>query len=267
VGNGARATILLFGFALVATQGCGGTLPNAQRAGIEYASVPSRWPADRECINQQRGAIVAKEVLMGRTRTVVVAGGPSPISDEDWVTFTPGMFNRKNSDRHTLFTRSCFARSPSAPADCVGDRCRRVLENEGHSWVELSKIEAVDCTPAEGGCDPAHVRRGQLAIVVTRKCHEMVFGGRVFLLRGPHGEEAVMHATANGVPTTDVALPQGWQLREETPSEPLVLHPFGGGDACFYNILRDEKTQSYHQFRYAGPTYPSSSTLGKAAPR
>jgi hypothetical protein len=245
-----------FVIAFLAVQACRGSLPSAESAGVQYTTVPSAWPVDRPCINQQRGAIVAKEVLMGRTKTVVVAGGPNPISDDAWATFSPGMFNQKNSDRHTLFTRSCFARSPAAPADCVGEDCRRVVENGGHTWVELSKIEAVDCTPADGKCDPAHVRPGQLAIVVTRKCHELVFEGRVYLLRGPHGEEAVMHATANGVPTTDVTLPPGWQLREETLSTPLVLHPFGGGDACFYNVLRDERTQSYHQFRYAGPSYP-----------
>lgn len=255
-GHAAYWAPAVFAIAVLVAQGCGRGLPSAQSAGIHYAAIPSPWPASRDCLNQQRGGIVAKEVLMGRTRTVVVAGGPSAISDEEWATFTPGMFNQKNSDRHTLYSRSCFARSPAAPADCVGDGCRRVVENGGHTWVELSKIEAVDCTPAEGGCDPAHVRPGQLAIVVTRKCHEMVFEGRVFLLRGPHGEEAVMHATGNGAPMTDVALPPGWQLHEEVLDEPLVLHPFGGGDACLYNILRDEKTQSYHQFRYAGPTYP-----------
>jgi hypothetical protein len=185
-----------------------------------------------------------------------VAGGPNPISDDAWASFTPGLFNRKNSDRHTLFTRSCFARSPEAPADCIAEACRRIVENGGHTWVELSKIEAADCTPVDGGCDPARVRAGQLAIIVTRKCHELVFEGRVLLLRGPRGEEAVMHATANGVPTTDVTLPSGWQLHEETLSAPLVLHPFGGGDACYYNVLRDAKMQSYHQFRYAGPVYP-----------
>lgn len=188
----------------IATAACGGRLPSAERAEVHYAAVPSPWPAGRACINQERGAIVAKEVLMGRTKTVVVAGGANPISDDAWETFSPGLFNQKNSDRHTLFTRSCFARSPEAPADCVAEACRRVVENGGRTWVQLSKIEAVDCTPTDGGCDPAHVRGGQLAIVVTRKCHELVFEGRVVLLRGPHGEEAVMHATANGVPTTDV---------------------------------------------------------------
>jgi len=248
--------IIWFVVAILAVAACRGSLPTAERAGVNYAAVPSPWPADRACINQERGAIVAKEVLMGRTKTVVVAGGANPIADDAWKTFAPGLFNRKNSDRHTLFTRSCFARSPDAPADCLGDACRRVVEHGGHSWVELSKIEAADCVPAAGACDPANVRAGQLAIVVTRKCHELVFEGRVILLRGPRGEEAVMHATADGVPTTDVPLPPGWELRQETLAAPLVLHPFGGGDACYYNILRDANTQSYHQFRYAGSDYP-----------
>jgi len=254
--NGPATRLICFAVAALAVTACRGSLPSAKRAGVHYATVPSPWPSARACINQERGAIVAKEVLMGRTTTVVVAGGAHPITDDAWETFTPGMFNRKNSDRHTLFTRSCFARSPEAPADCLGDACRRVMENGGYTWVELSKIEAADCTPVEGRCDPANVRAGQLAIIVTRKCHEMVFEGRVILLRGPRGEEAVMHATATGVPTTEVELPPGWQLRAEALSEPLVLHPFGGGDACYYNILRDAKRQSYHQFRYAGTSYP-----------
>ncbi len=245
-----------FVVAAIAVAACRSGLPRAEGAGVHYAAVPSPWPADRPCINQARGAIVAKEFLMGRTKTVVVAGGANPIADDAWKTFTPGLFNRKNSDRHTLFARSCFARSPDARADCIGDACRRVVESGGYTWVELSKIEAADCTPTEGGCDPAHVRAGQLAIIVTRKCHEMVFEGRVILLRGPRGEEAIMHATADGVPTKDVTLPPGWQLHDETLAVPLVLHPFGGGDACYYNILRDAKMQAYHQFRYAGAGYP-----------
>jgi hypothetical protein len=232
------------------------SLPDAKLAGIRYKTAPSPWPSDGACINPRRGAVVAKEVLVGRTRTVVIAGGPNPISDEAWASYAPDGFNQKNSDRHTLFTRSCFVRSPAAPPDCAGEACRRVVESDGYTWIELSKIEAVDCTPAAGGCDPAHVRPGQLAIVVTQKCHEMVFEGRAFLLQGPHGEEAVMHATADGKPTTEVALPPGWSLRETVLAEPLVIHPFGGATACFYNILRDAKSQSYHQIRYPGPSYP-----------
>jgi hypothetical protein len=38
--------------------------------------------------------------------------------------------------------------------------------------------------------------------------------------------------------------------------EPLELLPFGGGDACYYNIVRDNRVQSYHQYRYAKEWYP-----------
>lgn len=249
-----RAVWLLAGI-LCATAGCS-SLPDAKQAGIRYDTTPSPWPADVACINQQHGAVVAREMLMGRTRTVVIAGGPAPISDQAWAAYRPGGYNQKNSDRHTMFTRSCFARSPSAPPDCAGERCRRVIESDGHTWIELSRVEAVDCSPPEGGCDPGHIRPGQLGIIVTSKCHELVFEGRAFLLQGPRGEEAVMHATADGKPTTDVALPSGWSLRETVLIEPLVIRPFGGADACFYNILRDAKAQSYHQIRYPGPSYP-----------
>lgn len=248
------ALALASGAALVATA-CA-TLPTAKSANVSFATTTSVWPSDRACLNKVSGPIVAKEVLVGRTMTVVVSGGSSPISDESWATFSPGVLNRKNSDRHTMFTRSCFARSPDAPARCEGASCARIVELGGHTWVELSKIEASDCTPTEGGCDPAHVRPGQLAFVVTRKCHELVFTGSAFMLRGPHGEQAVMHATSTGTPTTDVPLPTGWRLSEEPLSEELVLHPFGGGDACFYNVLRDARMQSYHQFRFAGARYP-----------
>ena len=232
------------------------SVPDAKARGISYSTEPAAWPAGKGCLNKQRGPIVAKEVLMGRTMTVVVSGGSKPISDEAWVDFSPGWFNRKNSDRHTLFQRSCFIRSPDAPASCEGPGCARIVELEGYTWVELSKVEAVDCLPATGGCDPAKVKPGQLAFVVTRKCHELVFDGAVYMLRGPRGERAIMHATADGKPTTEVALPEGWKLTVETLTEPLVVHPYGRGDACFYNVLRDARLQSYHQLAYAGATYP-----------
>lgn len=240
---------------LVALAGCA-RLPTAERSGVRYATVESPWPEHADCLNRQRGAVVAKEVLRGRSRMVVVAGGSNPISDEAWTTFSPGMFDTKNSDRHTMFARSCFVRSPDAPAACSGESCARVVEMGGHTWIELSKVEAVDCLPRGGACDPAHVAPGKLAVVVTRKCHEMVFEGRAIMLHGPNGEEAIMHATADGTPTTDIALPPGFRLEPVELAAPLVLHPHGGGDACYYNILRDARGQSYHQLRYANGTYP-----------
>jgi hypothetical protein len=236
---------------------CGGT--GASARGISYATVPARWPENPVCMNKNHGPIVAKEVILGKSMTVVISGGEKAISDEAWKDFSPGLFNTKNSERHTMFALSCFVRSPGVPATCgagTDPACRETVDLGGYSWIALSKIEAVDCFPASRTCNPANVKSGQLAFVVTRKCHELVFEGRAFILHGPHGEAAIMHATANGTPTTDVPLPDGWTLTEETLPEPLIVRPFGGGDACYFNILRDAKVQSYHQFRYAGPSYP-----------
>jgi hypothetical protein len=231
-------------------------LPTARDARVSFATDESVWRAQDGCLNKAAPTGFAKEVLMGSTRTVVIAGGPLPISDEDWTGFWPGPGNRKNSDRHLLFTRSCFARSPNRPAGCRGDDCREVVELRGHTWVALSRIEAADCLPTPAACDGTKAQPGSLLVVVTEKCHELVFEGPVFMLHGPRGERAVMHATADGHPTTNVTLPQGWTLTTETLPSPLVVHPFGGGDRCFYNIIRDHLEQSYHQLSFAGPTYP-----------
>lgn len=240
---------------LTALSGCF-RLPSARDAGVHFETRPSDWPTQAACLNPPRQNGIAKEVLLGRERLVVIGAGPQAIPDSAWATYSPGFFNQKNSDRHTLFDTSCFIRSPDAPADCIGEACAQRIQLDGYSWTALSQIEAVDCIPAGGSCNPASVAPGHLAVVVTRKCHELTFTGGVFFLRGPHGERAVMHATANGQPTLDVPLPEGWSLTRESLSAPLVLHPFGGGSACFYNILRDSRGQSYHQFEFAGPTYP-----------
>ena len=231
------------------------SIPTAKEAGVSYATIPTPWPDDVDCLNGDNPG-VAKEVLMGSTRTVVVAGGDHAISDDAWRTYSPSFGNQKNSDRHLLFGPSCFARSPRAGADCVGDDCRTIVELDGYTWVALSQIDAVDCIPAGGGCDPGKVQPGQLAFVVTEKCHELHFSGDAIFLNGPDGERAIMHATSDGNPTTDVDLPDGWTLTREALDGDLVVRPFGGGDDCFYNIIRDEKAQSYHQIAYAGARYP-----------
>jgi hypothetical protein len=231
------------------------TIPTSADAKVSYSTVGSPWPTVPTCLNNPVMSGTAKEVLNGSRREVVIAGGTNPISDEKWATYTPSLGNQKNSDRHLLFSQSCFSRSPGKPADCVGDACRDVIEMDGYTWIGLSKIEAADCVPS-GGCDGTAAKPGGLLVIITRKCHELVFEGDVFMLQGPAGVSAVMHATADGNPTTDVVLPAGWTLTKQTLTTPLVVHPFGGGDACFYNVIRDSKLQSYHQLTYAGATYP-----------
>lgn len=232
--------------------------PTAAEAGISYATEVVRWPAELECLNSATPPPVAKEVLDQGTFTVVIAGGDHAISDAEWPSYMPSWGHSKNSDRHLLFGQSCFWRSPRTPASCVGDDCRSIVEFDQHSWVELSKIHAVDCVPSTDDCSPQSVKPGQLAVIVTEKCHELVFVGDVVELAGPGGERAIMHATADGVVDLDVALPAGWSLTQRTLTEPLVLHPYGGGDGerCFYNIIRDHQAQSYHQVAYPRATYP-----------
>lgn len=243
---------------LLGLLGLGGCsdIPTAAEAGISFPTTPVGWPEGVECLNDQNPGF-AKEVLIGRTRTIVVAGGDDPISDADWQEFRPGIGNQKNADRNLLFGSSCFARSPYESADCVGDACRSVVELKGHTWIELSAIEAMDCIPAgTEDCGVEGVPPGALSVTVTRKCHELVFTGEAWFLVGPAGELAVMHATEAAQPTDDVTLPSGWSLERRDLDEPLVLHPFGVGDDCFYNIIRDHRVQAYHQIGFAGETYP-----------
>ncbi len=231
-------------------------VPTAEEAGISYPTQAIAWPEQVECLNSDTPGL-AKEVLIGKTRTIVVAGGDDPISDADWEDFKPGLGNQKNSDRNLQFESSCFARSPYAPANCRGDACRSVVELKGHTWIELSAVEAIDCIPADAkGCGIEGVPPGALMVTVTRKCHEIVFTGAAWFLVGPAGELAVMHATEAAEPTDEVTLPPGWRLEQRTLAEPLVVHPFGTGDDCYYNIIRDHRVQAYHQIGFAGPTYP-----------
>jgi hypothetical protein len=239
--------------ALVALSSCL-SIPTSADAKLSYSTVESPWPQAPTCLNSP-GISMAKEVLYGKTRTVVIAGGSNPISDEKWASYTPSLGNQKNSDRFLEFKRSCFSRSPGKPVSCTGDECRDVIELDGYSWIGLSKIEAADCV-GEGGCNGTAANPGGLLFVVTRKCHELIFENEAWFLEGPNGERAVLHATANGTVNPDVKLPQGWTLKKETLATPLVVHPFGGGDECVYNIIRDHTLQSYHQLKYAKPQYP-----------
>ena len=251
-----RSPHIFAAFLLAVLLGGCARLPTTRAANVSFLTVESSWPAGAACLNSPTPSGIAKEVLVGFTRTVIIAGGASPISDEAWASFSPGFGNQKNSDRHLLFARSCYARSPSRPASCVGDGCRESVNLGGHTWVELARIEAADCLPSASACDATTPRPGGLLAVVTQKCHELTFEGTVFMLRGPGGERAVMHATADGRPTTEVTLPAGWALTTEDLASPLVVRPFGGGDRCFYTILRDHRQQSYHQIAFAAASYP-----------
>ena len=232
------------------------SIPSIADARISYPTTPVAWPETLECLNDQTPGM-PKEVLVGATRTVVVAGGDDPIPDAAWADFSPGLGNVKNQNRNLLFEDSCFWRSPAAPASCQGDACRSQVEIKGYTWVELAEVLAMDCIPkGAANCGTRGVPEGALTVTVTRKCHELVFEGDAWILSGPSGERAIMHATEAAAPTGDVSLPDGWTLERTTLAEPLVVHPFGADGDCYYNIFRDQRVQAYHQFAYSGASYP-----------
>lgn len=214
--------------------------------GVSVPATPIPWPPEVRCLNQGVPG-VAKEVLVGASLTVVVAGGARAISDADWPSFDPGLTNLKNDDRALQFSESCFWRSPSAPATCEGDACRTIVEIKGHTWVELAQVVGMGCLPDDAeGCGREGVPPGALSVSVIKKCQSLTFTGAAWFLTGPEGQRAVMHATETGAPRGDARLPPGWTLRQEALAEPLVLYPYGVEGDCSYTILRDELVQSYH---------------------
>ena len=84
---------------------------------------------------------------------------------------------------------------------------------------------------------------GAISVTVASKCHQIIFTGEIHDLADPEGNRYVMHATVTGTPNLDVALPDGWTLEYVVIDEPLEVLPFGGGDNCFHNVLRDNLAQ------------------------
>lgn len=145
-----------------------------------------------------------------------------------------------------------------APPPIVwGEACRIIQEIDGYAWMELSIVDSQDCLPsADAGCAASGVDPNAISVTVTRKCHQLVYEDEIYELVDPAGNRYVMHATDTGAPDLDVALPDEWVLTKVTLDEPLEILPFGGGDACYHNVLRDNLGQGYHQYVFADETYP-----------
>ena len=233
----------------------------SEEAGVSFETVQSSRPEDSTCLNQA-GAVggVAKELVHTLDSVVVINNGERVIADEEWESYSPRLPYIKNEDRNTLFSDHCFYRSPDAPADCQGDECRISREADDLDWLELARVRAQDCLPSQdAGCSALSADPGAISVTVTSKCHQIIFTGEIYDLADPEGNRYVMHATETGTPNLDVALPDGWTLETVVVDEPLEVLPFGGGDDCFHNVLRDNLTQGYHQYVFANDTYPPNS--------
>lgn len=225
---------------------------------ISYATIRTSMPDGAACAGggQESGGI-AKEILNLETDYIYVAGGDNPMPDDVWASYRFTIPLLQNSTRNLLFDESCFFRSPDAPADCAGDACFNIEDIVGYTWLNLTEVVGQSCFPDASGCSGDTVNPGYVSVNTIAKCHRMVYNGPViYELSDGQGNRYVMHATDDGVPDLTPALPEGWTLSERTITEPLELLPHGGGNACYYNIVRDNLVQSYHQFAYAEDTYP-----------
>jgi hypothetical protein len=227
---------------------------------ITYATTQTTMPDGATCAGgSDESTGIAKEIINLETDYIYVSGGAHPMPDDVWASYSFRLPLLKNSTRSLLFQGSCFFRSPGAASDCVADDCFRIEEIVGYSWLNLTQLAGQSCYPDASGCSGDVVNGGFVSISTIAKCQYIRYDGPIiYELSDGQGNLFVMHATATGTPELDPILPAGWTLTERILDEPLELLPFGGGTTCYYNIVRDNLVQAYHQYVYADDTYPPS---------
>ncbi len=240
-------------FCVICMTGCKPHLPNIASKELSFSTEASDLPA--EVIWREIG--FARELINIRDLQVVVSGGESPISASDWEAFRPRLPWVKNISRHLLFDSTAFYRSPGVPADCEGNQCYDFVTYKGYTWLALATPLAVDFIPEGSKTNMLQPDPGILVVKTIAKCQAILFNDHIYRLADPLGNAYVMHATETGRPTLEVALPEGWTLRKVQLESPLIVAPFGGGDACYFNILGDHLGQGYHQYVFADSVYPS----------
>lgn len=225
---------------------------------ISYATTQTAMPDGAPCAgDSDESTGIAKEILNLETDYIYVAGGSNPMPDEVWATYGFRLPILKNSTRNLLFDRSCFFRSPDVSPGCQGESCFSIEEIVGYTWLNLTQVAGQSCFPDASGCSGDVVNPGYLSVTTIAKCHAITYEGPViYELSDGQGNLYVMHATATGTPDLNPTLPAGWMLTERTIDESLELLPFGGGEACYYNVVRDNLVQAYHQYAYSGDRYP-----------
>lgn len=225
---------------------------------LSYATVATTRPEGSPCAGAGGDEpTIAKEIFNLDSDDIYVAGGDNPMPDAVWSEYRFLLPFLKNSTRNLMFDSSCFFRSPDAPADCTGEACFTVETLFDYTWLKLTTVVGQSCFPDAAGCRGDGVDAGYVSINTIAKCHEITYSGdTVYVLSDGAGNRYVMHATATGVPDLSPSLPAGWSLEAVEIDEPLTIYPSGGGDSCYYNVVRDALVQSYHQIAYAGQTYP-----------
>ena len=213
-------------------------------------TIISGRPEGAACINQPPSAGLAIELIDLENDKVYLAGGSNPITIEEWENTAVRFPHMKNSKRFLLFDDTCLYRSPNIAPTCQGEACAEFVEHYDHTWFVLSDVAGQTCYPDADGCQSDVVNPGYVSLTVIDKCQEITFLGSIYELVDNRGNRYVMHATDDGTPdTTGVSLPEGWSLAEVALDEPLTIEPRGEGH-CYYNIVRDNTLQSYHQYLF-----------------
>ena len=230
-------------------------MPTCDRAGVTFSTVKSTLPQIIEWKTLSGNQSLAKELINPFERVVILSGGTNPVPINEWDTFQPGFLWQKNIDRNILFTKTAFLRSPQTSVTCEQNKsCIKVRELKGYTWIELAQPKCVRFLP--GTTDILKPAKGFVAIKTIVKCQVVLFEDFVYQLGDGKGNFYAMHATETGIPTLDVVLPTGWFIEKVILSEPLIVQPVGGGDECYFNILGDHLGQGYHQYIFAGTSYP-----------
>ena len=228
---------------------CG--FPSVEEASIHYPTTPAFEVPDNI---QWLQVGHANELINVKEKLVVVGKGDNPISKEAWDDLKPRLPWQKNIDRHLLINKTSFLRSPDAPYNCQGSACKTQIEYKGYSWTKLASPLAVDYIPSK--TDLLKPAEGHLVVKVIKKCQVVVFENEIYQMSDDKGNKYVMHATETGKPSLNVVLPEGFTVEKIKLNEPLIIVPFGDKEDCYFNIVGDHLGQGYHQYSYAGESYP-----------
>ena len=234
----------------LAFQSCG--LKTAKEVGLNFSTEKSKLP---DSLTWKKIGF-AKELINQKEMVVVISGGKNPIPLEKWDEFKPSLPYRKNLDRHLLFQKTAFYRSPNTDVNCEDDACIKQRDYKNYTWMELAMPICVDYIG--GKTDMLKPAKGHLVIKTIQKCQTVMFTDSIFQLTDNKGNLYVMHATETGKADTTAALPNGWSLKKVMLKEPLIISPFGGGNECYYNIVGDNLGQGYHLYIFADAVYPST---------
>lgn len=196
----------------------------------------------------------AKELINSISKVVVISGGKNAISDQEWTNFKPFFPYEKNTDRNLLFQKTSFLRSPNANVDCVKESCLKERTYKKFTWIDMAQAVCTRYIPNK--TDTLHPEPGYLALTVIKKCQVLYFENEIFQLTDNKGNYYVMHSYEYEKPDLSVNLPNGWTLDKVNISQALIISGFGGENNCFYNIIRDNLGQGYHQYIYANSSYP-----------